>query len=164
MYVQQLYTASLSVSSYYFESNGEAAIIDPLRDVQPYIDLARERNATIKYIFETHLHADFVSGHIELSGLTAAPIVYGPYAETNYDIIVANDKQNFIVGDLKVTVLHTPGHTIESCAYLLHDEKGAPYCIFTGDSLFAGDVGQPDMSSGDLGSEELAAMLFHSTG
>ncbi len=162
MYIQQLYTGCLSEAAYYIEDNGEAAIIDPIRDIQSYLDLAKERNSTIKYIFETHFHADFVSGHLELSAKTGAPIVFGPKTETNYKILVASDGQEFMIGRLKLTVLHTPGHTIESTCYLLHDESGAPYCVFTGDTLFVGDVGRPDLSSGDLSSEELAALLYHS--
>jgi hydroxyacylglutathione hydrolase len=162
MYIQQLYTGCLSEAAYYIEDNGEAAIIDPIRDTQSYLDLATERNARIKYIFETHFHADFVSGHLELSAKTGAPIVFGPQTETKYKIMVAEDSQDFKIGRLKLTVLHTPGHTIESTCYLLHDETGSPYCIFTGDTLFVGDVGRPDLSSGDMSSEELAAMLYHS--
>jgi glyoxylase-like metal-dependent hydrolase (beta-lactamase superfamily II)/rhodanese-related sulfurtransferase len=162
MFIQQLYTGCLSEAAYYIEDNGEVAVIDPIRDTQVYIDLAKERNATIKYIFETHFHADFVSGHLELSAKTGAPIVFGPKTETSYKIQVAADGQEFMIGRLKLTVLHTPGHTIESTCYLLHDETGNPYCIFTGDTLFAGDVGRPDLSSGDMGSDELAAMLYKS--
>jgi hydroxyacylglutathione hydrolase len=162
MFIQQLYTGCLSEAAYYIEDSGEAAIIDPIRDIQSYIDLAKERNAGIKYIFETHFHADFVSGHLELSAKTGAPIVFGPQTETTYKIQVAADGQEFMIGRLKLTVLHTPGHTIESTCYLLHDEKGVPYCIFTGDTLFVGDVGRPDLSSGEMSSEELASMLYHS--
>ena len=162
MFIQQLYTGCLSEAAYYIEDNGEAAIIDPIRDTQSYLDIATERNARIKYIFETHFHADFVSGHLELSAKTGAPIVFGPQTETKYKIMVAKDGQEFMIGRLKLTVLHTPGHTIESTCYLLHDETGSPYCVFTGDTLFVGDVGRPDLSSGDMSSEELAAMLYHS--
>ncbi len=162
MFIQQLYTSCLSEAAYYIEDNGEVAIIDPMRDTQGYIDLAKERNARIKYIFETHFHADFVSGHLELSAKTGAPIVFGPKTETSYNIQVAADGQEFMIGRLKLTVLHTPGHTIESTCYLLHDDTGSPYCIFTGDTLFVGDVGRPDLSSGDMGSDELAAMLYQS--
>ena len=162
MFIEQLYTGCLSEAAYYIEDNGEAAIIDPIRDIQSYIDLSAKRNSAIKYIFETHFHADFVSGHLELSAKTGAPIVFGPKTETRYKILVAKDEQEFIIGRLKLKVLHTPGHTIESTCYLLYDENGAPHCIFTGDTLFVGDVGRPDLSSGDLGSEELAAMLYQS--
>jgi hydroxyacylglutathione hydrolase len=162
MFIQQLYTGCLSEAAYYIEDNGEAAIIDPIRDTQPYLEIATERNARIKYIFETHFHADFVSGHLELSAKTGAPIVFGPQTETKYKITVAADGQEFMIGKLKLTVLHTPGHTIESTCYLLHDVTGYPYCVFTGDTLFVGDVGRPDLSSGDMSSEELAALLYHS--
>lgn len=162
MFIKQLYTNCLSEAAYYIESEGEAAIIDPIRDTQPYIDLAAERNTTIKYIFETHFHADFISGHLELSKQTGAPIIYGPETETNYPIEVAADLQEYKVGKLTLRVLHTPGHTLESTCYLLLNEEGEPHCVFTGDTLFVGDVGRPDLSSGDLGSEELAALLFNS--
>jgi len=162
MYVQQLYTACLSEAAYYIESEGKAAIIDPLRDIQTYIDLANERNATITYIFETHFHADFVSGHLDLSKKTGAPIVYGPETHSKYKVHIAKDGETFEIGALKLKVLHTPGHTVESTCYLLNDETGKPYCIFTGDTLFAGDVGRPDLSSGNHSSEELASMLFDS--
>ena len=162
MFIQQLYTNCLSEAAYYIEDNGEAAIIDPIRDTQVYLDLANERKSTIKYIFETHFHADFVSGHLDLAKKTNATIVFGPYTETQYKTLIATDKQEFMIGRLKLVVLHTPGHTIESTCYLLHDETGVPHCIFTGDTLFVGDVGRPDLSSGDMSSEELAAMLYHS--
>jgi glyoxylase-like metal-dependent hydrolase (beta-lactamase superfamily II)/rhodanese-related sulfurtransferase len=162
MFIKQLYTNCLSEAAYYIESEGEAAIIDPMRDTAPYLDLAAERNASIKYIFETHFHADFVSGHLELSRQTGAPIVYGPETETTYKIEIAKDGQEFKIGKLTLQVLHTPGHTLESTCYLLLDENKEPYCVFTGDTLFVGDVGRPDLSSGDLSSEELAALLFRS--
>jgi glyoxylase-like metal-dependent hydrolase (beta-lactamase superfamily II)/rhodanese-related sulfurtransferase len=162
MFIKQLYTNCLSEAAYYIESEGESAIIDPIRDTQPYIDLAAERNTTIKYIFETHFHADFISGHLELSRQTGAPIVYGPETETSYRIEVAADGQEYKVGKLTLRVLHTPGHTLESTCYLLLNEEGEPHCVFTGDTLFVGDVGRPDLSSGDLGSDELAALLFNS--
>jgi glyoxylase-like metal-dependent hydrolase (beta-lactamase superfamily II)/rhodanese-related sulfurtransferase len=162
MFIKQLYTNCLSEAAYYIESEGEAAIIDPIRDTAPYLDLAAERNASIKYIFETHFHADFVSGHLELSKQTGAPIVYGPETETTYEIEIAKDGQEFKIGKLTLQVLHTPGHTLESTCYLLLDENKEPYCVFTGDTLFVGDVGRPDLSSGDLSSEELAALLFRS--
>jgi glyoxylase-like metal-dependent hydrolase (beta-lactamase superfamily II)/rhodanese-related sulfurtransferase len=162
MFIKQLYTNCLSEAAYYIESEGESAIIDPIRDTQPYIDLAAERGTTIKYIFETHFHADFISGHLELSKQTGAPIIYGPETETNYPIEVAADGQEYKIGKLTLRVLHTPGHTLESTCYLLLDEGGQPHCVFTGDTLFVGDVGRPDLSSGDLGSDELAALLFNS--
>jgi hydroxyacylglutathione hydrolase len=162
MYIQQLYTGCLSEAAYYIENQGEAAIIDPIRDIDDYLDLLSERGAKLKYIFETHFHADFVSGHLELSKKTGAPIVFGPETDTSYDITVATDGQEYLIGQLKLKVLHTPGHTLESTCYLLHDETGKPNCIFTGDTLFVGDVGRPDLSSGDLSSEELASLLFNS--
>lgn len=160
MYVQQIYTACLSEAAYYIESNGEAAIIDPLRDIQAYIDLAKERKTSIKYIFETHFHADFVSGHIDLSKATGAPIVYGPGADTRYPIHKAADEEVFIIGNCTLTLIHTPGHTLESSCYLLKDENQKPYALFTGDTLFVGDVGRPDLSSGSMSSEELAGIMY----
>ncbi|MES2849797.1 MAG: rhodanese-like domain-containing protein [Bacteroidota bacterium] len=160
MYIQQLYTGCLSEAAYYVESNGEAVIIDPLRDIDEYIQLAKERNATIKYIFETHFHADFVSGHLDLSKQTGAPIVYGPETETKFDVHIAKDGEEFKLGDVSFTVLHTPGHTIESACYLLKDGKGKDHALFTGDTLFVGDVGRPDLSSGNLSSEELAGIMY----
>ena len=160
MYVKQMYTGCLSEAAYFIESEGEAIIIDPLRDIDTYIQLAKEKNATIKYILETHFHADFVSGHLDLSNQTKAPIVFGPGAETNFPVYVAKDHEIFKIGKLIIEVLHTPGHTLESTCYLLKDEQGKPYCIFTGDTLFVGDVGRPDLSSGDMTSEELASIMF----
>lgn len=160
MYIQQLYTTCLSEAAYYIESNGEAAIIDPLRDIDSYISLAKSRNAVIKYVFETHFHADFVSGHIDLSLQTNAPIIYGPGAKTNYKVHNAADGEVFTLGNTSIEVLHTPGHTLESSCYLLKDESGKPHAIFTGDTLFVGDVGRPDLSSGNMSSEELAGILF----
>ncbi len=162
MFVKQLYTSCLSEAAYYIESNGEAAIIDPLRDIDEYITLAKERNASIKYIFETHFHADFVSGHIDLSKATGAPIIFGPKAETDFKIYNAKDNEVFALGSVTLTALHTPGHTLESTCYLLKDESGKPNSIFTGDTLFVGDVGRPDLSSGNMTSEELAAVLYNS--
>jgi hydroxyacylglutathione hydrolase len=162
MYIQQLYTGCLSEAAYYIESEGEAAIIDPLRDIEEYLVLAKERNASIKYIFETHFHADFVSGHLDLAQASGAPIVYGPETETAFPIYRAKDGEVFRLGSLTIEVLHTPGHTIESSCYLLREPNGNPYAIFTGDTLFVGDVGRPDLSSGNLSREELAAMLFDS--
>ena len=160
MYIQQLYTGCLSEAAYYVESNGEAVIIDPLRDTDEYIQLAKERKATIKYIFETHFHADFVSGHLDLSKKTGAPIIYGPETETKFDVHIAKDGEQFKLGDISFTVLHTPGHTIESACYLLKDESGKDHALFTGDTLFVGDVGRPDLSSGDMTSEELAGIMY----
>ncbi|WP_416438350.1 MBL fold metallo-hydrolase [Phnomibacter sp. MR] len=162
MYIQQLYTSCLSEAAYYIESNGEAAIIDPLRDYQTYTQLAAERKASIKYIFETHFHADFVSGHIDLSKATGAPIVYGPGTQTRYPIHIAKDGETFSLGELTIEALHTPGHTLESTCWLLRKADGAAHAVFTGDTLFIGDVGRPDLSSGNLGSEELAGMLYDS--
>jgi hydroxyacylglutathione hydrolase len=162
MYIQQLYTGCLSEAAYYIESEGEAAIIDPLRDIEEYLVLAKERKAVIKYIFETHFHADFVSGHLDLAQASGAPIIYGPETETSFPIYRAKDGEIFRLGKLTIEVLHTPGHTIESSCYLLRDANEAPYAIFTGDTLFVGDVGRPDLSSGNLSQEELASMLFES--
>ena len=162
MFIQQLYTKCLSEAAYYIESNGEAAIIDPLRDIDVYVTLAKERKTTIKYIFETHFHADFVSGHLELQKATGAPIIYGPSAETNFPIINAVDNQYFTLGDVDIQVIHSPGHTLESCCYLLYNEQKQPHALFTGDTLFIGDVGRPDLSSGDLDKEALAGILYDS--
>ncbi|MEP7163886.1 MAG: MBL fold metallo-hydrolase [Ferruginibacter sp.] len=160
MFIKQLYTNCLSEAAYYIESEGEAAIIDPLRDTEAYIELAKERNAGIKYIFETHFHADFVSGHLDLSKQTGAPIIFGPGAETNFAIHPAKDGEIFKLGKISFEVLHTPGHTLESSCYLLKDEEGNPHAIFTGDTLFVGDVGRPDLSSGNMSSEELAGIMY----
>jgi glyoxylase-like metal-dependent hydrolase (beta-lactamase superfamily II)/rhodanese-related sulfurtransferase len=162
MYIQQLYTNCLSEAAYYIESEKEAVVIDPLRDVEVYIHLAEERGATIRYILETHFHADFVSGHLDLSKKTGAPIVFGPQTETAFPIYRATDTESFKVGRVSLEALHTPGHTLESTCYLLRDEEGNPYALFTGDTLFVGDVGRPDLSSGNLSKEELAGMLYDS--
>lgn len=162
MYIEQIYTNCLSEAAYYIESEGQAAIIDPLRDTEPYLRMAAERNTKICYIFETHFHADFVSGHLDLGKATGAPIVYGPNTETRYPIHKAADGEIFKIGKITIEVLHTPGHTLESTCYLLRDEAGNPHAVFTGDTLFVGDVGRPDLSSGDLSKEELAGMLFDS--
>jgi hydroxyacylglutathione hydrolase len=162
MFIKQLYTNCLSEAAYYIESEGEAAIIDPLRDVEEYLYLAKERNVTIKYILETHFHADFVSGHIDLSKATNAPIIFGPRAETRFPVTIAKDGEIFSVGKIQLQVLHTPGHTIESTCYLLKDENGKNHAIFTGDTLFVGDVGRPDLFSGELNKEELAGLLYES--
>jgi hydroxyacylglutathione hydrolase len=162
MYIQQVYTNCLSEAAYYIESNGAAVVIDPMRDYEQFVAMAKERNAEIKFVFETHFHADFVSGHIDLSKATGAPIVFGPDTKTSYPVQVATDGQIFQIGALQLKVLHTPGHTLESTCYLLHDEAGKAHALFSGDTLFVGDVGRPDLSSGELTSEELAGMLFES--
>ncbi|GGB81496.1 MBL fold metallo-hydrolase [Flavobacterium suaedae] len=165
MKVEQIYTGCLAHAAYYIENNGEAAIFDPLREVQPYIDRANKDNAKIKYVFETHFHADFVSGHLDLKAKTGAQIVFGPTAKPGYDAIVAEDGQVFEVGNYKVKVLHTPGHTMESTTYLLIDENDKEHGIITGDTLFIGDVGRPDLAQhviADLTEEKLARHLFHS--
>ncbi len=162
MFIKQLYTQCLSEAAYYIENGGEAAIIDPMRDTEVYLQLAKERKAAIKYIFETHFHADFVSGHVDLSRQTGAPIIYGPETVTAFPVHVAADGEVFSLGDSSIEVLHTPGHTLESTCYLLKDAKGKAEAIFTGDTLFVGDVGRPDLSSGDMTSEELAAILYES--
>jgi len=164
MKVEQIYTGCLAQGAYYISSNGEAAIIDPLREVQPYIERAQKDGATIKYIFETHFHADFVSGHVDLSKKTGAPIVYGPNANPEFDCIVAKDGQEFTIGDLTIKVLHTPGHTMESTTYLLKDATGKDYAIFSGDTLFLGDVGRPDLAqkAANLTQEDLAGLLYDS--
>ncbi len=166
MKVEQIYTNCLAHGAYYIESNGEAAIIDPLREVQPYIDMENERGAKIKYIFETHFHADFVSGHVDLSQKTGAPIVFGPTEmETGYDVLVGKDNQEFKLGNVTVKLLHTPGHTIESSCFLLIDENGKPISLFTGDTLFIGDVGRPDLAQkviAELTQTKLAKMLYKS--
>lgn len=162
MFIKQLYTGCLSEAAYYIDSEGEAAIIDPLRDIDGYLRLAKERNATIKYIFETHFHADFVSGHLDLAKATGAPIIYGPKTETNFPIHKAEDGEIFQVGNSTIEVLHTPGHTIESSCYLVRSADGKPEALFTGDTLFVGDVGRPDLSSGNLSREELASLLYDS--
>jgi hydroxyacylglutathione hydrolase len=164
MYVQQLYTSCLSEAAYYIESNGEAAIIDPIRDTQAYIQLAKERGTTIKYIFETHFHADFVSGHLDLAAAVNAPIIYGPDTQAGFKVYVAKHQEVFTLGNCTITALHTPGHTLESTCYLLKDETGADHAIFTGDTLFVGDVGRPDLAQklGTLTMEDLAGMLYDS--
>jgi hydroxyacylglutathione hydrolase len=164
MFIEQLYTGCLSEAAYYVESNGEAAIIDPLRDIEEYITLANERKAKIKYIFETHFHADFVSGHLDLSRATDAPIIYGPETVTSFPVHIAKDHEQFKIGDLTIEVLHTPGHTLESTCYLLKDSTGKDYCLFTGDTLFVGDVGRPDLAQkgNEITTEDLAGMLYDS--
>lgn len=165
MKVEQIYTGCLAQGAYYIESNGEAAVIDPLREVEPYIRKAELNNAKIRYVFETHFHADFVSGHLDLSKKTGAPIVYGPNANPAFDAIIAKDGQEFRIGDVTLTVLHTPGHTMESTCYLLKNEKGKEVGLFSGDTLFIGDVGRPDLAqkvAADLTQEKLAGHLFDS--
>ncbi len=162
MEIKQLYTNCLSEAAYFIANEGEAAVIDPLRDVDTYIEMANERGVKIKYIFETHFHADFVSGHIELSQKTGAPIIYGPDTKAAFKVHVAKDGEVFTVGKLSIKTLHTPGHTLESTCYLLNDESDTPYCIFTGDTLFVGDVGRPDLFSGNLTKEELAEKMYDS--
>lgn len=165
MKIEQIYTGCLAQGAYYIESNGEVAIIDPLRETQSYVDQATKDNAKIKYIFETHFHADFVSGHVDLAQKTGATIVYGPTAEPSFDAHIATDGEVFTLGNITITVLHTPGHTMESTTYLLKDENGKDYAIFTGDTLFIGDVGRPDLAqklNSDLTQEKLAAYLFDS--
>ncbi|MGB0774102.1 MAG: MBL fold metallo-hydrolase [Flavobacteriaceae bacterium] len=164
MIVEQIYTGCLAQGAYYIESNGEAAVIDPLREVEPYLQRAEKNNATIKYIFETHFHADFVSGHLTLSNKTNAPIVFGPLANPDFDVIIAKDGQSFSIGDVTITALHTPGHTMESTTYLLRDAKGKDHAIFSGDTLFLGDVGRPDLAQkkGAMTQEQLAETLYDS--
>lgn len=164
MKIEQIYTGCLAQGAYYIESNGEVAIIDPLREVQPYIEKAEEAGARIKYIFETHFHADFVSGHVTLSEKTGAPIIYGPNANPDFDAIIAKDNQEFQLGNITFKVLHTPGHTMESTTYLLKDENGNDHAIFTGDTLFLGDVGRPDLAqkAASMTQEDLAGILFDS--
>jgi len=164
MKVEQIYTGCLAQGAYYIESNGEVAIIDPLREVSPYLKRANNDNAKIKYIFETHFHADFVSGHVTLAEKTGAEIVFGPNAQTNYKTHIAKDNEEFKVGDVTIVALHTPGHTMESTSYLLRDKNGKDYALFSGDTLFLGDVGRPDLAQkvGTLTEEDLAGFLFDS--
>lgn len=164
MYIKQLYTGCLSEAAYYIESNGEAVVIDPLRDIETYLNLANERKTRIKYIFETHFHADFVSGHLDLGKATGAPIVYGPGTSTKFPVHVAKDGEQFRVGDLTIEALHTPGHTLESTCYLLKDKDGKNQCVFTGDTLFVGDVGRPDLAQKgeEITMQDLAGMMYES--
>jgi|TARA_B110000971_G_scaffold219121_1_gene259486 hydroxyacylglutathione hydrolase len=163
MKIEQLYTKCLSQGAYYIKSENEVAIIDPLRETQQYLDKANKDNAKIKYVFETHFHADFVSGHIDLADKTNSKIIYGPNANTDYPVYNAVDNEEFKLGKITIKVLHTPGHTLESTTYLLIDENGNNHAIFTGDTLFIGDVGRPDLAiSGDLSEKDLAGMLFES--
>ncbi len=164
MEIEQIYTGCLAQGAYYITSNGEAAIIDPLRETAPYIQRIEKDNVILKYIFETHFHADFVSGHIDLSKKTGAPIVFGPSAESEFDMIVARDEQEFKFGEVTIKALHTPGHTLESTTYLLKNESGKDIAIFSGDTLFLGDVGRPDIAqkSAKMTKEELAGLLYDS--
>jgi hydroxyacylglutathione hydrolase len=165
MIIEQIYTGCLAQGAYYIESNGEAVVIDPLREVEPYIQKASKNGAKIKFVLETHFHADFVSGHVDLSKKTGAPIVYGPTAKPGFDAIIATDGQEFNVGDLTIKVLHTPGHTMESTCYLLKDASGKDIGLFSGDTLFIGDVGRPDLAQkvvADLTQEKLASHLYDS--
>ncbi|MGV3547824.1 MAG: MBL fold metallo-hydrolase [Pedobacter sp.] len=163
MKIEQIYTGCLAEAAYYIESNGEAAIIDPLREVGPYLAKAEKNGAKIKYIFETHFHADFVSGHVDLAEKSGATIVYGPTATTAFEAHIATDGEQFKIGELTITALHTPGHTLESTTYLLTDAEGKNHCIFTGDTLFIGDVGRPDLAQkGSLTMDDLAGMLYDS--
>lgn len=164
MNIEQIYTGCLSQGAYYIESQGEAAIIDPLREVKPYLEKAKKNKATIKYIFETHFHADFVSGHVTLAKETGATIVYGPEAKTGFDSLIAKDQQEFKIGEITLTVLHTPGHTMESTTYLLRDASQKDIAIFSGDTLFLGDVGRPDLAqkAADMTQEDLAGILYES--
>jgi hydroxyacylglutathione hydrolase len=164
MQIEQIYTGCLAQGAYYITSNGEAAIIDPLREVQPYLDRLERDNVKLKYIFETHFHADFVSGHLDLSKETGAPIVYGKNANPEFEAIIATEDQEFSLGDIKIKALHTPGHTMESTTYLLIDKNGKETAIFSGDTLFIGDVGRPDLAqkAASMTQDQLAATLFHS--
>ena len=164
MKIKQIYTGCLAQGAYYIESKGEVAIIDPLREVQPYINKTNKNNAKIKYIFETHFHADFVSGHVTLAEKTGAPIIFGPSANPSFKAHIATDGEVFNLGEITITVLHTPGHTLESVCYLLKDKTGKDYALFSGDTLFLGDVGRPDLAqkATDMTQEELAGTLFDS--
>ncbi len=164
MKIEQIYTGCLAQGAYYITSNGEAAIIDPLRETKPYTDRLAQDGVKLQYIFETHFHADFVSGHLDLSKQTGAAIVYGPNAQPEFDFISAKDNQVFEIGNIKIKVLHTPGHTMESTTYLLIDENGKDYAIFSGDTLFIGDVGRPDLAqkAASMTQDQLAGLLFHS--
>ncbi|MGB2244432.1 MAG: MBL fold metallo-hydrolase, partial [Flavobacteriaceae bacterium] len=164
MHIEQIYTGCLAQGAYYIESKGEVAIIDPLREVHPYIEKAKSNQAEIKYIFETHFHADFVSGHLSLSKETNAPIIYGPNANPSFDAQIAKDQQEYKLGDITIVALHTPGHTMESTTYLLRDENGKDHAIFSGDTLFLGDVGRPDLAqkAAHITQEQLAETLYDS--
>jgi hydroxyacylglutathione hydrolase len=163
MLIEQIYTGCLAQGAYYIESNGEAVIIDPLREIRPYLEKAESRGARIKYVLETHFHADFVSGHVDLAKASGAQIVFGPNASPTYEAHIATDGEELSVGNVRIVVLHTPGHTMESATFLLKDENGKDYALFTGDTLFIGDVGRPDLAAkSDLTQEQLAGHLFDS--
>ena len=164
MKIQQIYTGCLSQGAYYIESEGEVAIIDPLREIQPYLDRVAKNNSKVKYVFETHFHADFVSGHLTLAEKSGATIIYGPMANPSFKATIAKDNQTFKLGNISIKVVHTPGHTMESTCYLLIDEKGQNHALFTGDTLFLGDVGRPDLAqkAADMTQKDLAATLFDS--
>ena len=162
MVIEQIYTSCLSEAAYYIESDGQAAIIDPVRDIDVYVNMASARGAKINYIFETHFHADFVSGHLDLARETGATIVFGPGAKTGFEKYEAKDREVFQIGSVRIKALHTPGHTLESTCYLLLDANDNPEAVFTGDTLFVGDVGRPDLFSGNLSKEELASNLYDS--
>ncbi|ASS50422.1 MAG: hypothetical protein A3D31_12710 [Candidatus Fluviicola riflensis] len=162
MKIHQFYTGCLAQASYYIDSDGVSAVIDPLRDIEPYLEMARENKTTIRYVFVTHFHADFVSGHLELADRTGAEIVFGPGATPNYPVHLAVHNETLPLGSCSVRILHTPGHTIESASFLLSDKEGIPQAVFTGDTLFVGDVGRPDLHSGNLDAEELASRLYDS--
>jgi glyoxylase-like metal-dependent hydrolase (beta-lactamase superfamily II)/rhodanese-related sulfurtransferase len=164
MKIKQIYTGCLAQGAYYIESKGEVAIIDPLREVQSYINKANKNNAKIKYIFETHFHADFVSGHVTLAEKTGAPIIFGPTANPSFEAHIATDGEVFRLGEITITVLHTPGHTLESVCYLLKDKEGKDYALFSGDTLFLGDVGRPDLAqkAADMTQDQLAGILYDS--
>jgi hydroxyacylglutathione hydrolase len=164
MNIEQIYTGCLAQGAYYITSEGEAAIIDPLREIQPYLDRLQRDGVTLKYIFETHFHADFVSGHLDLAKATGAQIIYGPTAQPGFEVHIAQDNETFTIGGIQVVALHTPGHTMESTVYLLRDESGKDHCIFTGDTLFLGDVGRPDLAqkAADMTQDQLAGMLYDS--
>ena len=163
MKLQQLYTSCLAQGAYYIESEGEAVVIDPLREVEPYLQRAEQDGAKIKYVLETHFHADFVSGHLDLAAATGAPVVFGPEAKPGFEAHIAKDGEVLRFGKLSLEVLHTPGHTPESTCYLLRDEEGQPHALFSGDTLFIGDVGRPDLAAGATATpEEMAATLYRS--
>lgn len=164
MKIEQIYTGCLAQGAYYIVSNGEAAIIDPLRETKPYLERLKKDQVSLKYIFETHFHADFVSGHLDLSKASGAPVVYGPTAQPAFDVLIASDGQSFQIGNITITALHTPGHTLESTCYLLKDENGIDIALFSGDTLFLGDVGRPDLAqkAADMTMEDLAGMLYES--
>jgi hydroxyacylglutathione hydrolase len=164
MNVEQIYTGCLAQGAYYISSNGEAAIVDPLREIAPYLDRLRKDNVKLKYIFETHFHADFVSGHLDLAKATGATIIYGPNANPSFEAKIATDQEVFQIGNINMIALHTPGHTMESTTYLLKDEQGKDHCIFSGDTLFLGDVGRPDLAqkAASMTQEDLAGMLYDS--